>query len=653
MSDSFHFLRPVMLLLIPLGMLFIVLWMRLKLKASQWQSFLPAHLHQRLVSSKGDKQSKQAFVWLMIAIVIASIGLAGPAWEKLPQPVYQTDSGRVVLMDMSLSMRATDISPSRLARAKFKAIDLIKEINDSEVGLVAYAGDAFTISPLTEDISNLENLIPSLSPEIMPSSGSNPVAGFEQAKELLESAGYQNGHIYWITDGIELEDVAPLRNLINETRYEISALTIGSNDGAPIQLQDGSLLKDNSGAIVIPKMNRDYLDQALAPSNARHTSMSIDDSDIKSMLLTSSRLDEIRAGAENQTSGDAWRDMGVYLVLLLLPIALFMFRRGLFFSLMLVLMLPLSSQDAQAQAESETTPQIPDAAVNESNQSLSHNLQSLFLNRNQKGKQAFEAGQYAAATELFDDINWQAASAYRAGDFETAAALYQQTEGLDSLYNRGNALAKMGELQLAIDEYDKVLQIAPDHAQASKNKKILEELLEQQEQQQQEQEQNEQNQQSEDGEQDQQNQDGSEGDDEQQQDGEQSEQQNSDEGEQSEQQQEDQRQSDSDQQSQQDTPESGTPQGQDEAEQEQNNEQQQAGNETEQEQGEESEQQQANVQAIDQSNLSPQEREQMQRLQTLLNKVPDDPAYLLQRKMLIEAQRRKQFAPPTTQEQEW
>ena len=140
---------------------------------------------------------------LTFALALGVIGAAGPTVEKLTQLVVSVDKGHVVVMDMSLSMRSTDIAPDRLTRAKFKAIDLVQLINEGEIGLVAYAGDAFTISPLTEDISTLETLIPSLSPEIMPVRGSDAYAGLTLAADLLLQAGYPNGTIYWITDGID------------------------------------------------------------------------------------------------------------------------------------------------------------------------------------------------------------------------------------------------------------------------------------------------------------------------------------------------------------------------------------------------------------------------------------------------------------------
>jgi Ca-activated chloride channel family protein len=558
-------------------------------------------------------------------------------------------------MDMSLSMRATDVNPNRLTRANFKAIDLIKEINDGEVGLVAYAGDAFTISPLTQDIANLENLIPSLSPEIMPSAGSNPVAGLKQAISLLDNAGYQHGHIYWITDGINSSDISPVRALISQSKYEFSVLTIGTEAGAPVQLTDGTLLKQNNGSIVIPQLNTNYLRQALNVSNARQNAMSMDDSDIKSMLLTSNRLDQVRKDSTQESTGDAWRDMGAYAVLLILPIAAMLFRRGVLFSiaLMFIFTMPTANQ-AMAQSHSNSSElgqiEVSTPPAHNKFEQVRTNIASLFLNDNQKGEKAFNQGDYQSAKEMFNNINWRAASAYKAGDYESALELYQQSDGLSSIYNQGNALAKLGQLQKAIEAYEKVLNVDPEHEQAAANKALLEQLLDQQEQQEQQEQENQQDQQQ-DSEQDQQQ---SDSDNRQQgQDGEPSEQQ--------------QQQSDASEQgsNEQESSESEPPEGEQapseaEQNQQQNEESEQEGNEppsspsaNEQEQEAQNQASKQPVQAVRQDELSPEEREQMRRLQTLMNKVPDDPAFLLQRKMLIEAQKRKQFSPPTNQEQEW
>ena len=202
--NQFHFLRPEWFAAIIPLLLLVILIRKATAKQSGWQSVIPSHLYQYMVIGKTEVGAKPPIMLLAIAWFVSVIALAGPTWERLPQPVYQLKMGHVIVIDMSLSMRATDMTPDRLTRAKYKAIDLVNAIGEGEMGLVAYAGDAFVISPLTEDAANITTLIPSLSPEIMPVPGSDPLLGIESAAALLTNAGYNSGMIYWITDGIEL-----------------------------------------------------------------------------------------------------------------------------------------------------------------------------------------------------------------------------------------------------------------------------------------------------------------------------------------------------------------------------------------------------------------------------------------------------------------
>ena len=172
--NNFHFIRPWWLLAFFTLLIVLFILKKIRYYQSPWQHFIPAHLANALLEnsqSKGKQStSSQPHYWVKPFIIGSCIiiALAGPAWQKLPQPVYQLERGAVLIMDMSYSMLATDVKPNRLTRARYKAIDLLKRINEGDVGLIAYAGDAFIISPLTQDIKNIELLLPSLSPDIMP-----------------------------------------------------------------------------------------------------------------------------------------------------------------------------------------------------------------------------------------------------------------------------------------------------------------------------------------------------------------------------------------------------------------------------------------------------------------------------------------------------
>jgi Ca-activated chloride channel family protein len=617
--QDFHFLRPQWLwAIIPL-ILLVWLVRHLHKQQSGWQSVLAGHLYQHLMTSQGSKKSKPPLTLLALAWILSCLALAGPTWERLPQPVYQLNTGKVVLIDMSLSMRATDVTPDRLTRAKYKAIDLVNVINEGETGLVAYAGDAFTISPLTSDAQNLSALIPSLSPEIMPVAGSEPVLGIQAAIDLLTGAGYQQGEIFWISDGVENKQLAEIGELLRESPFRLSVLGVGTEEGAPIQLATGELMKDGRGSIVIPKLNSSRLRSLAKIGQGRYANMQTDDSDINYLLSQTLLGRDIEQDSEQSESeqadnfGDKWKEMGPYLLLLLLPLAAYSFRRGIITVLFIGLILPGYAPQAQADWWDDA-----------------------WQTGDQQGKKAIEGSDYAGAASKFDDPLWQGTALYKNQDYEGALEAFRQNNSPLALYNQGNTLAQLGKFEEAITAYEKVLAQQPEHEDAMANKAVLEQVKEQQEQEQEQKQQGEgqdDSQNPEEGEQ-QQSEDPSEGSQSEEQ--QPSEQADSESGE-SEQEPE---QNKSEQQKQQDA----------EKEQEEQGQQQTSEDENAQEQ-EQQEAQQA--QMGEPEELTDEEKEQMQRMQALLNRIPDDPSFLLKRKMQIEHQQRKRQRVPAQLQRNW
>lgn len=609
--QQFHFLRPQWLYaLVPLLLLWFMI-RRIAKTRSGWQSVLAKHLYQHVII-EGQQGSNGNPLWLLaIAWVIATFALAGPSWEKLPQPVYQLNAGKVVVLDMSMSMRATDISPDRLTRAKYKAIDLIQQTSEGEIGLVAYAGDAFTISPLSSDAQNLTTLLPSLSPEIMPVAGSDPYSGLKMAAELLENAGFVEGDIYWLTDGVEMAQVAELRTLLAQMPYRLSVLAVGSEDGAPIQLLNGDFLKDRTGAIVIPKLDSAMLEGLSRSTGGAFSMITSDDTDIA--RLTDLNLNQ-RQSKDPQESkdkfGDKFKEAGPFFVLVLIPIALIGFRRGYLFSVLV-----LSGSMLLTPPPVKASP-----------------WQDLWKTEDQQAAQAYNQGNLEDAAQQFEDPMWKGVAHYKNGHYEEALAAFSQVEGVDATYNRANALAKLGQLDEAIAAYEQVLEAQSEHLDAQTNKHLVEQLKAQQEQQDQEQ-----NQQQQDGDEQQQSQQNNQQQDNQQQDNPQQGQQQSEQSEPS-QQQEDQQAQEEQQNGQPDSDTQTQPPPQ----------QQKPEN-----QGEgESESQQIEAQQQE-TELTDEQKEQLQRMQNLLNKVPDDPAFLLKRKMMLENQMRKRQTMPSNNQRSW
>ena len=359
---------------------------------------------------------------------------------------------------------------------------------------------------------------------------------------------------------------------------------------------------------------------------------------------------------DSNIQGDQWKEVGPYLVVLLLPLAAFAFKRGLVFLLLVGLLSPPVMLKAHALQGSDVASERQSGIENSAQPKSLSWWQKPFMNDNQEALNSYQRGKYKDAVSQFDDKLWKASSLYKSGEYERALAAFENIPGPESLYNQGNALAKLGKLEKAIEKYELALQEAPDFEDAKANKKIIEDLLEQQAQQEKQNQQQNQQQgsdqnqnqdtQQNNGEDDQQqsgepnNQDGEQNDNSDQQSG-QNQQQNSTE-QNGEQQNSDNAERSED--SEPSEPEQQEPSSQqDNADQGENAQQNSAPALNE----EESSAQEAEAMQSQAGELSDAEKEELQRMESLMRRVPDDPAFLLKRKMQLEAQKRQRQRMPS------
>lgn len=617
MPFEIHFLRPYALLLLPLVLLCWLLLRRLPL-TDAWQQMLAPHLYQQLLSAQTVKR-RQHWLWPLL-LLLGILAAAGPSWQKLPQPAFQLKRATVLVLDMSMSMRATDIKPNRVTQARFKALDYAKAQLEGEMALLAFAGDAYVISPLTPDHNNISLLLPDLKPEIMPVQGSDFAGALKLADQLLQQAGYVKGDIIFFTDGFDSQQFTQIRDQLNGFRHRVSVLAFGQTDGAPIQLENGELLKDSRGSIVLPKVPLSQLRELSALTGGAFAQSSFDNSDISKLLaLPALTLNEEATPSAMQ--GDQWQDAGVYLCYLLLILALLALRQQQL--LVLPLLLMLWPQPVPAADEHSSQSQPAESAAPSGWQ-----WQDLWQSRNEQASKAYDAGDYAAAQAKFTDPLWQGNAAYRAGDYAGAASLFAQDKSAAGLFNLGNSLALQQQYQQALAAYQQAAQQQADLPGLQDNIRLMQKLLEQQQDQQEQQSKDQQ--QSQDQQQDGEQKDGEQKDSQEQQD------------QQNQQQSQGQQQ---DEQNKQDGAESD-PTQQQQTEQQKQQQLQQA--EAEQQSKQPDQQQQAIEQAW--PNASP---EQSQQLENLLRKVQDEPSLLLKNKMLLEYQKRQQQAVPRGVQQEW
>lgn len=597
MLADFHLLRPFWILaLIPV----LLCWWLLKKHRqdlSPWQQLIATHLQPAvLISQHIQRRQPWALPLLACCWLLAVLALSGPTWQKLPQPALSVKKATVLLMDMSMSMRATDMTPDRLTQQRFKAMDFVDLLKEGDLALISYAGAAFVVSPLTPDHNNIRLQIPTLRPELMPEQGSDILQALQLATSLLQQAGYPEGEVVLFTDGFEQDSYHQIQQLLNTWPYRLSILAFGQRDGAVVRLESGELLKNAQGGVVIPKVPLEQLQILARQGGGVFQHASSDNHDLQALLGEKRDWSSERQAQTNLT-GDQWRDNAIYLVWLLLPLALWLARRAPI--LLIIPFIYLPPADAMS-------------------------WRDLWQTQQQQAIDDYQQQDYQNARNKFNDPLWQGNAAYREGDYAGAANAYQQavntTPSTENWHNLGNALAMQQQYQQALDAYEQAAKLSDNNPQAAKNAELMRQLLQQQDNE------DEQSQQGDQGEQqDQQKSD--------------SEQSQSDE-----QQSADEQSAQSDNQSQNNAPDE--PQEKDEAAEPKP---EPTSTETD---NEETIEQQTPSSIVEQTwpNATP---EQQQELENLLRKVQDEPGLLLRNRMLLEHQKRRMQQPPRGARQEW
>ena len=463
MWESFHFLRPWWFAAIPFAAWFVYHMTRNAGGAVTWKKVCDSHLLPHVLVRQGGVPSSMPWVLVAVGWVVAIVALAGPTWTQLEQPVVRAQSGMVLVLDLSRSMDAQDVRPSRLTRAKHKVLDILKSRKEGQTGLIVFSHEPFVVSPLTDDADTIGSMVPTLSTNLMPIQGSRPQLALEMAGQLLTQSGMTQGDIILITDGVEGNESLEQAGTLRAQGFGVSVLGVGTSDGAPIPMAQGGFLKDGAGAIVIPKFVQRSLETLASVGGGAYASMQSDDSDLQRIMAS---LGNSVAHDESETTSrttELWQEEGPWLVLGLVALCLPAFRQGWFG--VVVLGLLLWAPPAQALT-----------------------WEDLWWRADQQGAKQLQNGHPESAAPLFTDPEWKGTANYQAGDFEKAAESFGQSPGLESVYNQGNALARGGKYPEALASYEKVLKENPEHEDAQFNANLIRELLQQQESESQQQE---------------------------------------------------------------------------------------------------------------------------------------------------------------------
>lgn len=416
---GFHLLRPWWLLALPALAWLGWSWRR-RHAAGAWEGAVDPGLREHLLEPVPARRRWLAW-WPWCAAALAILALAGPSWRREPQPLWEAKAPLVVAFDLSPAMLAADPPPSRLARARAKVETLLRERRGGEVGLLVYAGDAYTVAPLTDDPANVAVFLDALAPDIMPgqsvASGTAGVPGdaggaIEHAAGLLRHAGFDQGDILLVSGSALDAAAATAAARAAGDGYRVSVL-----DTVPAPARAASR---GPGAAAVAAAGR-----------GRSARLGPGDDDLAALGV----LDAAARGttAHGREGGASWRDDGYWLLLPLLVLGAFAFRRnGAIAVLALCLLLPWRPAGAQGI--------------------------DWWRRADQQAHRQLEQG----------------ARAYQAGDYAAAGRAWNGVPGADAAYNRGNALARQGRYEDAIAAYDRALRAHPGMADAIANRKAVE-----------------------------------------------------------------------------------------------------------------------------------------------------------------------------------
>ncbi len=461
MSD-FHLLRPLWLLLLLVAPLLPMLMRRTQRGLSGWSRVMPAALLNPLLSRTGTSsgQTRSPLPWLVLTLVMLSVALSGPTWRKAPTPLEHQNDSLVIVLDLSLSMLATDVEPDRLTLAKRKIRDLLKARDGSFTGLVVYAGDAHVVTPLTDDRRTIETLLGVLDPLIMPASGNRADLGIEKAKALLDQGAPGKGEILLISDAVPRQRQEDINRLLKGSPYPLKTLAVGTRAGGPMPIPKRGFIRDN-GTIVMASADPDGLSELAANNGGNSHRLTLTDTDIQALKLRARDSNDWQ-NTNDKLTVERWQDDGYWLLWLVAPLVLLCWRRGALLVLILTIA-PLAPRPA-----------------------LAFDWQDLWVRPDQRG-QALIQQNPKQAIDRFNDPDWRASAQYRAGDYGAAAKTWAASDSPDADYNRANALAKDGKLEKALNVYNDLLKTQPDNTDAAFNRDLVKKLLDQKKKQQQKQ----------------------------------------------------------------------------------------------------------------------------------------------------------------------
>ena len=453
---ALHFLRPQWLWLLIPAILLPVFWYRRNNVRARWRNIISPLLLDHLIVGDTARRRIQPIHTLALLIGISAITVAGPTWQQERPPFNQDKAPLVIVLELAHSMDATDVAPTRLERAKQKVLDLASARKGARTGLVVFAATAHLVVPPTEDPAMLELYLPALAPSLMPRDGKNASAGLDIAERLLAKDPVA-GTIVFISDGFDQNQTDAFIQKAKQSHHQLLWLAVGTENGGAIRGANGMITMDAEGLPLMGTFDADGIRKVAHEAGIPLASVRADDDDV---AWVQRRAQTWLAEVDESKRAPRWKETGYWLVLPLLALGLWGFRRGWTVKWLPIVLIAVAFS---------ATPRYAQAA--------SWNWMDLFATHDQQGCWRFEHGDFKTAAQRFDDPLWKGRAQYLAGDYAGALESFSRLKTAQSYFYIGNTLAHLEDYPSAIKAFDNALALQPEMREAAFNRDLMRKLL--------------------------------------------------------------------------------------------------------------------------------------------------------------------------------
>ena len=425
--SAFHFIRPWWLAALPV--LLIMWWVtrRTMTKSSELPKAIGPHLADALTVGNSGKSRLLPIDGVTALLCLLALGAAGPTWSRVPNPLVADAAPLVAVLKVSKSMMQADVPPSRLERAKHKVLDLLDERAGAKTAVVAYAGTAHQVVPLTEDPSVIKPFLEGLEPGVMPRDGEAGRAALPLAETILSTQD-EPGSVLFLLDRLTDGDLPVFEEFSTKSGLPLLFWFIGRDDAEHAKLEN----IDGSTVVRVAADKSDVFQVSRSIASAYQAALA-------------------------QDERQKWRDQGHIFAWPAALVLLFWFRRGWTMNwagLVLAAALLLPAKEAHADG-----------------------WRDWFLTPDQQGRLAFDDKDYQKAVDFFEDPMWKAYSLYRLGKYEEASELYSWQDSSQAAFGEGMSLIKSRSYRQAIEAFKKSVERDPDNEAAQHNLELARYIL--------------------------------------------------------------------------------------------------------------------------------------------------------------------------------